>query len=297
MAPPNMDQFEEFFKRADLDCDGKISWDEAINFFQGSNLPKHVLAKVWTHVDQAKTGFLARNEFFNALRLVTVAQSKRDLTPDVVKEALFGRAAARIPAPQINNLATIAPQQSNESDGSNSFSLSVDEMVLSGSTNRGKIDPSMNFGFSLSSSSLPPRSEIEGHTTRVLSDQQILQIEEIDIELKSLCLEEVDELYNRPKNGAIYDEVSANWITIKERLKFLSRKNENLSIDEAIEIYDASVLLKLMRKHDEFEKAGKMAHSGVLLMLKAETLRKKGRRLLAMSKTKLQIADIEGVFD
>ncbi|MCH81334.1 hypothetical protein A2U01_0002119 [Trifolium medium] len=168
-------------------------------------------------------------------------------------------------------------------------------MVLSSSTNRGKIEASMNFGFSLNS--LPARSEIEGHTTSVLSEQQILQDEDIDIDLKSLSLKEVDELYNRPKNGVIYNEVSANWITIKERLKFLSKKNENLSIDEAIEIYDASVLLKLMRKHeDEFEKAGKMAHSGVLLMLQAETLSKKGRQLLAMSKTKLQIADIDGMF-
>ncbi|MCH79365.1 actin cytoskeleton-regulatory complex protein PAN1-like [Trifolium medium] len=282
MAAPNMDQFEEFFRRADLDGDGRISGAEAINFFQGSNLPKHVLANVWTHVDKAKTGFLGRTEFFNALRLVTVAQSKRDLTPNIVKSALFGPAAARIPAPQIN-LATIALQQSNESDGSNSFSLSVDEIVLSGHRiNTGKIDP---------------RSEIEDHTTSVLSEQQILQDEEIDIDLKSLSLKEVDEIYNRPKNGAIYDEVSANWITIKERLKFLSKKNENLSIDEAIEIYDASVLLKLMRKHeDEFEKAGKMARSGVLLMLQAETLSKKGRELLAMSKTKLQIADIDGMF-
>ncbi|MCI24161.1 epidermal growth factor receptor substrate 15-like, partial [Trifolium medium] len=57
-----------------------------------------------------KTGFLGRNGFFNALRLVSVAQSKRDLTPNIVKVALFGPAAAKIPAQQIN-LSTVAPQQ------------------------------------------------------------------------------------------------------------------------------------------------------------------------------------------
>jgi hypothetical protein len=46
MAAPNMDQFEAFFRRADLDGDGRISGAEAVNFFQGSNLPKHVLAQV-----------------------------------------------------------------------------------------------------------------------------------------------------------------------------------------------------------------------------------------------------------
>lgn len=64
------------------------------------------------HADQAKTGFLGRNDFYNALRLVTVAQSKRDLTPDIVKAALFGPASAKIPAPQIN-LAAIPPQRPN----------------------------------------------------------------------------------------------------------------------------------------------------------------------------------------
>ncbi|CAK8569191.1 unnamed protein product [Lathyrus sativus] len=112
MAAPNMDQFEAFFRRADLDGDGRISGAEAVGFFQGSNLPKHVLAQVWMHADQSKTGFLGRNDFYNALRLVTVAQSKRDLTPDIVKAALFGPAAAKIPPPQIN-LAALPPQRQN----------------------------------------------------------------------------------------------------------------------------------------------------------------------------------------
>ena len=43
---PNMDQFEAYFKRADLDGDGRISGVEAVAFFQGSGLPKQVLAQV-----------------------------------------------------------------------------------------------------------------------------------------------------------------------------------------------------------------------------------------------------------
>ncbi|WVZ21390.1 hypothetical protein V8G54_008712 [Vigna mungo] len=111
MAAPNMDQFEAYFRRADLDGDGRISGAEAVSFFMGSNLPKQVLAQVWAYADQAKTGFLGRAEFFNALRLVTVAQSKRDLTPDIVKAALYGPAAAKIPAPQINLASVPQPVQ------------------------------------------------------------------------------------------------------------------------------------------------------------------------------------------
>ncbi|KAJ0654634.1 putative EF-hand domain-containing protein [Helianthus annuus] len=40
-----MDQFDAFFRRADLDRDGRISGAEAVAFFQGSNLPKPVLAQ------------------------------------------------------------------------------------------------------------------------------------------------------------------------------------------------------------------------------------------------------------
>ncbi|XP_022982307.1 epidermal growth factor receptor substrate 15-like 1 isoform X1 [Cucurbita maxima] len=108
-----MDQFDAFFRRADLDGDGRISGAEAVAFFQGSNLPKNVLAQIWMHADQRKTGFLGRPEFYNALRLVTVAQSKRELTPDIVKAALYGPAAAKIPPPKIVLPAVSTPQSTS----------------------------------------------------------------------------------------------------------------------------------------------------------------------------------------
>ncbi|KAM1036927.1 hypothetical protein ACFX2C_031792 [Malus domestica] len=54
--------------------------------------------------------FLGRAEFYNALRVVTVAQSKRELTPETVKVALYGPAATKIPAPKINLETNPAPQ-------------------------------------------------------------------------------------------------------------------------------------------------------------------------------------------
>ncbi|XVE94395.1 hypothetical protein REPUB_Repub02eG0005000 [Reevesia pubescens] len=46
MAGQNQDQFEVYFRRADLDGDGRISGAEAVAFFQGSGLSKQVLAQV-----------------------------------------------------------------------------------------------------------------------------------------------------------------------------------------------------------------------------------------------------------
>ncbi|KAG6401094.1 hypothetical protein SASPL_137939 [Salvia splendens] len=159
---PNMDQFEAYFQRADVDRDGRISGSEAVNFLQASNLPRQVLAqlptphlniskwfvglpllsckkiqvalsneeqsrfgfvrlisvvKIWTSADQNRLGFLGRQEFFNALKLVTVAQSKRDLTPELVKDALYGPASSKIPPPQIN-LGLLVPQSNAKANPS-----------------------------------------------------------------------------------------------------------------------------------------------------------------------------------
>ncbi|XP_006656521.1 epidermal growth factor receptor substrate 15-like 1 [Oryza brachyantha] len=94
--------FDAHFRAADLDRDGRISGQEAVAFFKASSLPQPVLAQIWTYADKNRTGFLGREDFYNALRLVTVAQSGRELTPDIVRSALYGPAAAKIPAPRIN---------------------------------------------------------------------------------------------------------------------------------------------------------------------------------------------------
>ncbi|KZV41749.1 epidermal growth factor receptor substrate 15-like 1 [Dorcoceras hygrometricum] len=80
--------------------------------------------KIWTYADQNRTGFLGRAEFYNALKLVTVAQTKRDLTPDIVKAALYGPASAKIPAPEINLAVTASPQL-NSTAGATPLQLSA----------------------------------------------------------------------------------------------------------------------------------------------------------------------------
>ncbi|CAN6580386.1 unnamed protein product [Malus baccata var. baccata] len=69
----------------------------------------HICIYIYKFKNQEQTGFVGRAEFYNALRIVTVAQSKRELTPEMVK-ALYGPAAAKIHAPKINLAATPVPQ-------------------------------------------------------------------------------------------------------------------------------------------------------------------------------------------
>lgn len=60
------------------------------------------ILQIWQFSDENRAGFLSRQEFYNALKLVTVAQTGRDLTPELVKAALKGPAASQIPPPRIN---------------------------------------------------------------------------------------------------------------------------------------------------------------------------------------------------
>ncbi|KAJ0521490.1 putative EF-hand domain-containing protein [Helianthus annuus] len=41
----NTDKFKLYFKRADVDQDGRVSGSEAVSFFQASGLSKPVLAQ------------------------------------------------------------------------------------------------------------------------------------------------------------------------------------------------------------------------------------------------------------
>lgn len=98
------------------------------------------------HADQNHVGYLGRQEFYNALKLVTVAQSKRELTPDIVKAALFGPAAAKIPPPQIN-LSALPAQNANAMTASSAPQMGMARPVASqGFGFRGPGVPNVSMG-------------------------------------------------------------------------------------------------------------------------------------------------------
>ncbi|XP_057460470.1 EH domain-containing protein 1-like [Actinidia eriantha] len=76
--------YQEWFNYADSDGDGRITGNNAINFFAMSNLPRPDLKQVWAIADSKRQGFLGFKEFIAAMQLVSLGQGGHALTNDIL---------------------------------------------------------------------------------------------------------------------------------------------------------------------------------------------------------------------
>ncbi|KAK7292443.1 hypothetical protein RIF29_08224 [Crotalaria pallida] len=77
--------YHHWFSFADSDGDGRITGNDAINFFALSNLSRPQLKQVWAIADTRRQGFLGFSEFVTAMQLVSLAQAGFDINPDFLK--------------------------------------------------------------------------------------------------------------------------------------------------------------------------------------------------------------------
>ncbi|CAG8478798.1 28710_t:CDS:10 [Dentiscutata erythropus] len=71
--------YHQLFEKADVDKKGVIEGQNAVNFFNKSGLPKTTLREIWTLADSNNKGYLTREEFIIAVKLVAKAQNGQDL--------------------------------------------------------------------------------------------------------------------------------------------------------------------------------------------------------------------------
>ncbi|CAN0900990.1 EH domain-containing protein 1 [Linum grandiflorum] len=76
--------YQDWFNCADSDGDGRISGNDAINFFAMSNLPRSDLKQVWAMADTKRQGYLGFKEFIAAMQLVSLAQSGKEISNDIL---------------------------------------------------------------------------------------------------------------------------------------------------------------------------------------------------------------------
>ncbi|KAK9849935.1 hypothetical protein WJX84_005820 [Apatococcus fuscideae] len=97
------DLFDEWFRIADRDRDGKVSGGEAVEFFQKSGLSKETLFEVWKMV-AGNNSALTKPQFFGTLRLIALAQrSGGRLNPKEAQSTLIG-VGPSLPPPQMAGL-------------------------------------------------------------------------------------------------------------------------------------------------------------------------------------------------
>eukprot|EP00898_Chlorokybus_atmophyticus_P007677 jgi/Chlat1/7910/Chrsp68S07352 len=84
-----MSQYDDWFELADGDADGRVTGQDAIQFFARSQLRRETLAKIWVMADASRSGFLDKRAFARAMRLISLAQAGEEITPEniLAKEA------------------------------------------------------------------------------------------------------------------------------------------------------------------------------------------------------------------
>ena len=96
--------YNHWFQVADLDGDGVLSGNEAVCFFQRSGLPKTpTLFKIWQCIAGDRAS-LSRQEFYTAMKLVSVAQRNRGVLEDGEASRVINGLAGLVPPPVMEGL-------------------------------------------------------------------------------------------------------------------------------------------------------------------------------------------------
>eukprot|EP01025_Chloroclados_australasicus_P062327 TRINITY_DN8187_c0_g2_i1.p1 TRINITY_DN8187_c0_g2~~TRINITY_DN8187_c0_g2_i1.p1 ORF type:complete len:590 (-),score=57.91 TRINITY_DN8187_c0_g2_i1:191-1867(-) len=71
--------YDLWFDFVDTDKDGRVMGKDAVSFFERSDLPREVLAKVWSLADSQRKGYLNRAEFCKAMELISIGQQGQQI--------------------------------------------------------------------------------------------------------------------------------------------------------------------------------------------------------------------------
>ena len=108
---------EEVYKRwfglADQDQDGRVTGKDAVEFFGLSGLPKEALSRAWQLADLNRQGYLGKDQFVRALRVIALVQSGTEvskLSMDALDAAV---AEGSLPVAELEGLAHDSSNMNN----------------------------------------------------------------------------------------------------------------------------------------------------------------------------------------
>ena len=95
--------YNEWFAEADVDRDNRLSGGEAVSFFGKSGLNKQTLFKIWQGVAGDRS-YLNRQEFYTAMKLVSVAQGHGGVLEDGVMARIINGLGEKVGVPRMTGL-------------------------------------------------------------------------------------------------------------------------------------------------------------------------------------------------
>ncbi|CAN1242290.1 EH domain-containing protein 1 [Linum perenne] len=108
--------YQEWFSYADADGDGRITGNDAIKFFGMSNLPRPDLKQVWAMADTKRQGYLGFKEFVASMQLVSLAQSGKEISNDILHSDTVD--FENLPPPMMEGLAELLAKRKKSSKSS-----------------------------------------------------------------------------------------------------------------------------------------------------------------------------------
>ncbi len=102
-AAGEIELYNDWFGRADVDRDNRLSGAEAVAFFGKSGLDKQTLFKVWQGVAGDRP-YLSRQEFYTAMKLVAVAQGQGGVLEDGLMARVVNGLGGRVGVPRMAGL-------------------------------------------------------------------------------------------------------------------------------------------------------------------------------------------------
>ena len=134
MASPFTDEklYRQWFPLCDTDNDGRITGNDAVVFFSKSSLNQQALAKVWGCADLNRQGYLDKDGFIRAMRVIALAQI--GVSPSVANlQTELERRQGEMPLAKMEGLDETSGQKEDDDDfTSNPFMASPGEKIKDG---------------------------------------------------------------------------------------------------------------------------------------------------------------------
>ena len=112
-AVSDEDVYKRWFGLADQDQDGRVTGKDAVEFFGLSGLPKEALSRAWQLADLNRQGYLGKDQFVRAIRVIAMVQGGTDVSKVSIEALDAAIDAGSLPVAELEGLAHDSSNKNN----------------------------------------------------------------------------------------------------------------------------------------------------------------------------------------